>query len=167
MESVPFRESLGALLYLCTRTGPEIATAVSTLSKFQSDPGVSHWKMLKHLVRYLIGTTNFGTLLQSTETAVTFRAWSDADWAHDHSKRRSRSSFVLQINFGSVIWCSRLQSATAQSSSEAEFFVLSSCIRCVRWCRNILEELELPMPNQLKSTTITLVLSPEQRRHKA
>ena len=63
MKNVPFRKVLGALLYLCTRTRPDISTAVSMLSKFQSKPSMQHWKMLKHVVRYLLGTEHYGILL--------------------------------------------------------------------------------------------------------
>lgn len=122
MKPVSFQESLGALLYLCSRARPDIAMAVSTLGKFQFDLQIRRWKMLEHLMRYLIGATDFGILLQSNETAITFRAWIDADRTCDHSKRHFRFSFFLQINFGSVIWCSRIQSSTAQSLSETELF---------------------------------------------
>lgn len=40
--SVPFLKSLGAPLYLCTRTSRDIGTAVSNLGKFQFDPEIRH-----------------------------------------------------------------------------------------------------------------------------
>ena len=77
MDNKLFRNVLGALLYLCTRTRPDIATAVSMLSKFQSNPSPQHWKMLKHVVRYLIGTENYGILLPKTGEGL--KCWVDAD----------------------------------------------------------------------------------------
>ena len=43
MQDKPFRNLLGKLLYLANRTRPDLATAVSLLAKYQSDPGPSHW----------------------------------------------------------------------------------------------------------------------------
>lgn len=124
--------------------------------------------MLKQLVRYQIRTADFGILLRISGIVGTFRAWSDADWARDHSKRRSRSGYVLQTTSSPVIWCSWLQSATAQSSSEAEYFALPIFVHSrYQGVQTFEKSWKFPMPNQLKSTRITSVLSPEQRRFKA
>ena len=70
MRNVPYRSVLGSLLYLATRSLPDIATAVSMLAKFQEKPLPRHWKAMKHLVRYLKGTTYYGLLLPKTKGEV-------------------------------------------------------------------------------------------------
>ena len=71
MKNVPFRKVLGALLYLCTRTRPDISTAVSMLSKFQSKPSMQRYsKMLKHVVRYLLGTEHYGIPVSYTHLTL-------------------------------------------------------------------------------------------------
>lgn len=42
MERTPYREIVGSLLYLATRTRIDIATAVSLLGKFNSSPAPQH-----------------------------------------------------------------------------------------------------------------------------
>jgi hypothetical protein len=42
MEGVPYREAIGSLLYLAVRTRPEIAVAVSVLSKHVQEPKPCH-----------------------------------------------------------------------------------------------------------------------------
>lgn len=143
MKNKPYREVLGALIYLSTRTRPDISTAVSMLGRFQADPGPVHWKHLQHLVRYLIGTSSHGLLLKSQKGRPKFDVYSDADWAREEEKRRSRSGYVLLLNSSPVIWSSKLQTATAQSTAEAEFIALSACLREVCWVRSILDELGL------------------------
>jgi len=143
MKMVPFRKVLGALLFLSTRTRPDISTAVSMIAKFQSNPSPSHWKMLKHVVKYLIGTKEFGILLPSQSTDVEVLSWSDADWARDLSKRRSRTCLLITINNGPIIWTSKLQSTTAQSTAEAEFIALSSAVKEIKWLRSILIEISV------------------------
>ena len=138
MKSVPFRKVLGALLYLCTRTRPDIATAVSMIAKFQSKPTLKHWKLVKQVVRYLIGTDNYGLLLPKNDEGL--QCWADADSARDLTKRRSRTGVLITYNGGPVTWISKMQTTTAQSTSEAEFNALSHGIRELKWIREVLNE---------------------------
>ena len=144
MEGIPFRKVLGALLFLSTRTRPDISTAISMIAKFQSKAKPIHWKMLKNVVRYLIGTKAYGILLPKRErNEKEVLCWTDADWARDLAKRRSRTGFLVTLNGGPIIWTSRLQSCTAQSTAEAEFNALSNAIREVKWIRMVLKELNV------------------------
>ena len=111
------------------------------LGKFQADPGPTQWKYLQHLVRYLIATPEHGLYLKADQGRATLQAYSDADWAREEEKRRSRSGYVLYINSSPIIWSSKLQTATAQSTAEAEFFALHSVVREVSRVRDILREL--------------------------
>ena len=72
------------------------------LAKFQEKPLPRHWKAMKHVVRCLKGTTDYGLLLPKTKGEVRLEVWSDADWARDHSNRRSRTGGLLVINSSPV-----------------------------------------------------------------
>ena len=142
MERAPYRELLGSLLFLATRTRPDLMAAVSMLAKFQADPGIKHWKSLKSVIRYLKATSPYGILLPSGGAGVQLTAYSDADWARDQERRRSRTGYLLTVNGGPVVWCSKLQPATTMSTTEAEFYALSTCIRDVVWVRALLADLQ-------------------------
>ena len=146
MQGIPFREVLGSLLFLATRTRPDLATAVSMLGKFQQEPLVKHWKAMKSVVRYLIGTTDSGLFFPFGQEA-TIEAWSDADWARDHHKRRSRSGYLVTVARCPVVWASRLQTLTAQSTTEAEFISLAHCVRELHWIRATVSELKAEQSN--------------------
>ena len=51
MSNMPYRSVLCSLLYLATRSRPDIATAVSMLAKYQDKPLPRHWKAMKHVMR--------------------------------------------------------------------------------------------------------------------
>ena len=113
------------------------------LGKFQENPSLVHWKHLKQVICYLDGTVEHGLTFPISDESATLRAWSDADWAHDCTNRRSRAGYILTVSGCPVIWSSKLQTATALSNFEAEFFSLSQCTREVMCVRELLEELEV------------------------
>lgn len=143
MQDKPFRNLLGKLLYLANRTRPDLAAAVSLLAKYQSDPGPSHWTALKHLVRYVKGTTHYGILHPIGEVDDGLVVYCDADWGRDLEKRRSRTGYVAYYNSAPILWRSKLQSATATSTCEAEFAALSSCVKETLWLRMLLTDIGL------------------------
>ena len=56
----PYRSLIGALLYVAMWTRPDIAFAVSQVSRWQSDPSTYHWDLAKSILRYLKGTRTRG-----------------------------------------------------------------------------------------------------------
>ena len=55
--SFPYRNAIGQLLYLTTKTRPDIAAAVGVLSRKVSAPQDIHWSAVKRVLRYLKGTS--------------------------------------------------------------------------------------------------------------
>ena len=55
----PYREIIGALLYLSTHTRPDIAVSVNLLSRHVSKPREPHWEASKSILRYLKKTRNY------------------------------------------------------------------------------------------------------------
>lgn len=123
MQGIPYREILGALLYLSTRTRPNIATTMLMFGKFQAGPAPKHWMALKHVVRYLKITAHMGIIIPHQAANKRLCAWSDSDWAHDQSIRLSRSGYTLMYNNAPILWSSKLLAATALSTTEAELFL--------------------------------------------
>lgn len=116
-QNVSNRHVLGSFLYLSSRTRPDISTAVSIIGKLQSNPGPKHWRAMKHSIRYLVSITEDGPLILNGSEKPILKVWSDADWTRDLSKRSSRTVYDVTFNSGPIIWCSKLQTATAESTS--------------------------------------------------
>ena len=53
MESIPYASLVGSLMYAQTCTRPDISFAVGMLGRYQSNPGIDHWKAGKKVLRYL------------------------------------------------------------------------------------------------------------------
>jgi len=60
MQSIPYQEMIGSLMYAAISTCPDIMYAVQTLSQHLEDPGPAHWTAAKRVLRYLKGTVHHG-----------------------------------------------------------------------------------------------------------
>ena len=53
-----YQAPVGGLLYLSTKTRPDIAFAVGNAARFSSDPSKAHWQAVKHIMRCLQGSVS-------------------------------------------------------------------------------------------------------------
>ena len=60
METVPYASGVGSLMYAMVCCRPDIAHAVSQVSRFMAQPGREHWRALKWIFRYLTGSVGVG-----------------------------------------------------------------------------------------------------------
>ncbi|KAK7878951.1 hypothetical protein WMY93_034205 [Mugilogobius chulae] len=101
-------------------TRPDIAQAVSAVSKFNANPNTAHLTAVKRILRYLKGTQNLALKYKRSETG-TLVGFSDADWAGDQDDRRSTTGNVFLLAGGAVSWLSKKQATVALSTAEAEY----------------------------------------------
>ncbi|KAG8909153.1 hypothetical protein FRC01_007101, partial [Tulasnella sp. 417] len=171
MASKPYMNAVGALMYLAVATRPDIAFSVAKLAQFNSNPGVPHWKAVKHLFRYLKGTMDLKLTYQPIEgesqlSSEIFRAYSDADHAGCLDTRKSTTGYFLKMGTGAISWSSKKQTSVAWSSTEAEYIAASTAGQEVVWMRGLLKELgfkvEGPSPLIMDNqSAISVVKNPE------
>ncbi|XP_066341800.1 uncharacterized mitochondrial protein AtMg00810-like [Miscanthus floridulus] len=97
----------GALQYL-TITRPDIAYAMQQVCLHMHAPRDVHLTMLKHILRYVKGTTHLGIQLHAI-SSPTITAYSDADWAGCPDTRRSTSGFCVFLGSSLISWSSKRQ----------------------------------------------------------
>lgn len=127
-------------MYCMVATRPDIAFAVGNLCKFMHAPCESHWKAIKHLLRYLKSTAHL-CLTYSMKEESTLLGYSDSDWAGDFNDNKSTSAYTFLLAGRAVSWSSRKQKTIACSSTEAEYMALSHAARELIWLRGLLEEI--------------------------
>lgn len=142
--NAPYRELLGSLNYCACVSRPDIAFAVSVLSKFCNAPLQKHWLAAKRLLRYLKGTSKYGLCYRKTDQ-LELNVFSDADWANDSQTRRSYSGVLLELCGAAVIYKSKQQSVVSLSTTEAEYIAASMAIRETLWLHGLLEEVHIPL----------------------
>ncbi|GJS37572.1 retrotransposon protein, putative, ty1-copia subclass [Tanacetum coccineum] len=60
MSKVPYANVVGSLMYLMVCTRPDIAYAISAVSRYLTNLGKNHWEAVKWILKYLQGTANVG-----------------------------------------------------------------------------------------------------------
>jgi len=80
-------EYQSAVMYLVVSTRADIAFAVNSLVRFNSNTQKDHWIAQKQVLRYLKGTINTG-ILYKQDGSDRCIGYSDADWAGDTSDRK-------------------------------------------------------------------------------
>jgi hypothetical protein len=142
MRLVPYINILGAVAYLAIATRPDIAYAVSVLSRFSKNPGKTHWSALKRLLRYLKGTLDV-VLRYSPDSSSNelFTSYCDADHGGNPDNGCSTSGFVIKMGTGAISWMSRLQLFITLSTTEAEYVAAVSAGQEIMWLRHLFTEL--------------------------
>ena len=133
-----YQSAVGCLLYLSTKTRPDIAYAVSNVAKFTAKPTAEHWTAVKRIMRYLKGTITCGLLYKNSTELV---GYSDADWAGDLNDRKSTSGYVFKMSGAAITWMSKKQTCVALSTAEAEYMALSMATQEAIWLKRLLTDL--------------------------
>ena len=131
-NSFPYREVIGALMYVSTGTRPDIAHAVNFLSQFNNCPDGRHRRAAKRILRYLKGSMDKGLVYRKDNKGLVGIA--DADWGNSIMDRRSYNGYSFILSGGAVSLCSRKQKTVATSSTEAEYMYLSEADKEAIFC---------------------------------
>lgn len=136
----PFAEVIGSLMFAAVVSRPDIAFAVNLMSRYISVFNEEHWKIVKHIMRYLSGTKHFGLALGGKGSPKVI-GYTDADYAGDIKTRRSTSGFVFTLNETAITWMSQRQPIVALSTMEAKYIALTQCTKEAIWLTKMLEEI--------------------------
>ena len=96
-----YQAVVGSLLYLSTKTRPDIVYAVGSVARFCANPTKEHWTAVKRILRYLNGTIKLG-LLYRKSTSAKIAGYTDADWAGDVGDRKSTSGYMFLLGGGGL-----------------------------------------------------------------
>ena len=161
MQSIPYREAVGSLLWLSLGTRPDISYAASQVAKFNSNPGLLHWKAVQRIFQYLYKTPDLG--LQYTRHTVTDphsvittvsprfpsitttdalkpTGYVDSDYARDIDTRRSVTGYIFLLAGAPISWQSRQQPSVALSSMESEYMAACAAAQEAVWLIQLLKE---------------------------
>ena len=134
-----FRSAVGVLLYMASDL-VECQFTIRHLARCMASPTSRAFEVLRHLVIYLLGRSEYGLLLSleqyKYDERMRLHAYSDSDWAGHHGSRKSASSGCLVIDGILLYSSSRTQGLIALSSAEAEVYAaVSTCCDAIYMMR--------------------------------
>ena len=135
---------LGGLLWLSTRTRPDLAFAVSSTAQVLTKDLELLKVKLRHILQYLNTTKTMGLLYvyPQRRDLTEFTVFGDSSFAP--SGRHSQSGFTVHLSFGKVRqlihWQSLRESKVAESSAESELYALASARKAARNFRLLIRE---------------------------
>ena len=138
---------IGSLHYATHCTRLDIAYSVRVLSRFTRRPSKDHWLAIERVMRYLIGTKNYGLFYKKYPTVI--EAFSDVNWNTLLGDFLSTTSYIFTLGSGAICWKSKKQTIIANSIMEAELIALASTTEEANWLRDLLYEIPLwekPIP---------------------
>ncbi|KAE8656318.1 Nodulation-signaling pathway 2 protein [Hibiscus syriacus] len=135
-----YRSVVGSLLYLC-HTRPDLSYSVGKVAQFMHAPREMHWLAVKRILRYLVGTIDYGLMFQASKAELTVSAFADADWGANVDDRRSISGYGVFIGKCLVAWSSKKQKTVSRSTMEAEYKSLADATAEVAWTSSFLADL--------------------------
>ena len=144
MANTPYANAGGCLMYAMVLTRPDIAHAVSVVSRYMAQPGKEHWKAVKWILRYLHGIVKCGlTFGKAKEEDDGLRGYVDLDYARDLDRRRSLTGYIFMLNGCTVNWKATLQSVVALSTTEVEYIAATEAVKEALWLKGLVAELGL------------------------
>jgi hypothetical protein len=147
--SATYGTVVGMLSYLSNGTRPDLAYAVNQVQSFTAAPRLHHWRALKRIVRYLIGTVDYGLVYTADDKPI--RVWCDADFAADTDNRRSMAGYVSIYANAAISWKAVKIKSVSRSTGEAELKALDQAAREGLWLRKMAAAFTMP-----NSKTITV-----------
>ena len=92
ISKVPYSSAVGSLMYamMCTRL--DICYVVGLVSRFQYNLALKHWMIIKRILRYLKGTSDYVMCYQGKDLRLA--GYTDADWGGDLDHHNSTSRYT-------------------------------------------------------------------------
>ncbi|GJW75851.1 putative ribonuclease H-like domain-containing protein [Tanacetum coccineum] len=133
-----YRSMIGSLMYL-TSSRPDIMFTVCACARFQVTPKVSHLHAVKRIFRYLKGQPKLG-FWYPKDSPFILEAYTDSDYAGASLDRKYTTGGCQFLGRRLISWQCKKQTVVANSTTEAEYVVASSCCGQVLWIQNQLPD---------------------------
>ena len=162
-----FMQLVGSLRYAATLCRPEVAYAVSQLSRVQHVPKARHMAAAERCVRYLAHTADL-SLRFCKEAGPELECFVDANLGANPGSK-SMTGLVMKLAGGCVDWTAMKQDTVTTSTADSECLSMIEGGRRTVHARDLLADLKLmqkaPTP-LLNDNTVAVRLAKDQKSHK-
>ena len=142
MRLIPYASVVGSIMYANVCTRPDIAYIAGMLGRYQSNPGLDHWKAAKKVLRYLQGTKDY-RLTYKRSNNLEVIGYSDSDFAKCKDDKKSTSGYIFMLAGGPISWKSHKQQLTTTSTMMAEYVAVYNATCHGMLLRNLISGLKI------------------------
>ncbi|KAL0329420.1 UNVERIFIED_CONTAM: Retrovirus-related Pol polyprotein from transposon TNT 1-94 [Sesamum radiatum] len=128
---ISYASTVGSSQHAVQCTRPDIAYALSVMSRYQACAGEAHWTAVKIILKYLRKIKDVFLVYSGGELIL--EGFSDASFQSDDDDAKSQSGFVFKLNGGVVAWKRSKQDIIADTTTEGEYIAA--------WMKNYIQEL--------------------------
>ena len=136
VDKLGYLTAVGALTYLTTHTRPDIAFATSILARHSQAPTQRHLNGIKHLLRYLRGTSDLGLYYHKTDQPE-IQGFADSGFRTDVNAGKSQTGYIFLKCGDPISWKSTKQTVTATSTNHAELLAFHEAACETVWLRTM------------------------------
>ena len=137
-----YQRKIGSLLYAAVITRPDVAFAVSRLSRFIINPGPKHHEGADRVLHYLKNTQSLALQYGQDDH---FRVASDASFADNSIDRKSSQAYAMKLFGGVIGWRASKQETVTTSTTEAELLALSQATKEALFVSRLIKELKIKL----------------------
>ena len=101
IKNIPYASIVERLMYAQVCTRPDIAFVVGILGRYQSNPGLDHWRTVKKVMRYLQGTKNYKLMYRQANNLEVV-GYSDSNFVGCVDSRKSTSGYIFILVGGTI-----------------------------------------------------------------
>ena len=117
MSKVPYSLVIRSLMYVVVCIRPGIAHAVGVVSRYMNNPSKEHQEGVKHIFKYLRGTTTHALCFLGSN--IVLHGYVDSYMLGYKDSSRSSTGYVFTIGGTTVSCISKLQKVVSISIAEA------------------------------------------------
>ena len=146
-----YQQKVGSLLFAAIATRPDIAFAVSRLSRFNQRPGKRHHEAADRVFHYLFQTQDYCIRYWGdSQDLSSFVCASDASFGDNTLDRKSSQGYIMKLFGGEVALRANKQDTVTTSSTEAELLAISQTAKEAIYLSRLMQALNLVIPEALK-----------------
>jgi hypothetical protein len=89
MSSIPYASAIGSTMYVMLSTRPDVALALSLMSHYQSNPGMSHWTVVKNILKFLRRTKDMVLVYGGSNVELDVKGYVSTSYKADSDDEKS------------------------------------------------------------------------------
>jgi hypothetical protein len=146
--SFPYRQLVGALLWLMLNTRPDLAHAVTFCARWCQNPTYGACYVLCYLMTYVVSTKDRG-LRFAKPGCLDLHAITDAALGADPIKRRSLGAWDIFGCGGPIAWGVKLMPEVCTSSMQGEYQTYYYAVTALVFIFNLMQEIGLQLTHRI------------------